>query len=81
MRIKVGLSDIIYGVRGSGYRCMVARAIRRQRPQLGPVQVTPAYVRLDYNGQLHVLPAPVRKKILAFDDHRWVLPFSFELLV
>lgn len=77
MVVKVKWDDIRHGTRVKGHDCMVARAIKRELPQGTFVHVGSG-VSIGTDLRLP-LPAFVRGKISAFDRHRWVLPFQFEL--
>lgn len=80
MKVRVGFTDVLFGKRSKQRSCMVARAVNRAIPgcvaQVGGDDITvlggpePLTARI---------PEFVVEKIIAFDAHRWVWPFSFEL--
>lgn len=81
MRIKVQWQDILRGSRRAAKDCAVARAIRRQVPEVTHVLVGRRW--LDYGTPNLILRQTVegllRDKIRAFDRHRVIWPFAFEL--
>lgn len=74
IKVYVGRQQIEEGIRRSRTLCPVAMAIDAKK--LGP-----AIVGLDYieaGGRRFVTPPQVADAIMAFDEGRAVLPFTFE---